>query len=37
LTDDTHHIKLRVMNTPTFDTQYAQMAAAGINVKKVSA
>jgi hypothetical protein len=35
--EDTQHIKLRVLNTANYDSQYAQMAAAGISVKKVSA
>lgn len=32
--EDTHHVKLHVNNTTTFDTQYAEMTAAGIKVKK---
>lgn len=32
--EDTHHVKLHVENTTTFDVQYVEMVAAGIKVKK---
>lgn len=33
---DTQHIKLRVLNTSTYDAIYVEMNAAGIATKKVS-
>ena len=32
--EDTHHVKLHVDHTTTFDQQYAEMVAAGIKIKK---
>jgi hypothetical protein len=34
--EDTHHVRLRVLNSVTYDAQYAEMVAAGIGVKKVA-
>lgn len=33
--EDTHHLKLRVSDTPTYDAMYAEMQSAGISIKKV--
>lgn len=34
--EDTQHIKLRVLNTTSFDSQYSEMTSSGIQIKKVS-
>ena len=33
--EDQRHVRLHVQNTTNFDTAYAEMASAGIGIKKV--
>jgi hypothetical protein len=34
--DDSEHIRIRVLDTTNFDSDYLEMTGAGISVKKVS-